>query len=122
MRVRPVAASEHFGKPQGPVQGTAPSTRYQERANDVAPHPRARSDDSGSSRHTGLGPLNSATGRYANANVVNAGVLNAMEDGAIVNFVRVDNLLKYELSLANAQKHGLVVGLTLKNLAHRVEE
>jgi len=46
----------------------------------------------------------------------------ALEDGAIVNFVRVDNLLKYELSLANAQKHGLVVGLTLKNLAHRVEE
>lgn len=46
----------------------------------------------------------------------------ALEDGAVVNFVRVDNLLKYELSLANAQKHGLVVGLTLKNLAHRVEE
>jgi hypothetical protein len=46
----------------------------------------------------------------------------ALEDGAIVNFVRVDNLLKYELSLSNAQKHGLVVGLTLKNLAHRVEE
>ncbi|MEO8589170.1 MAG: YfiR family protein [Flavobacteriales bacterium] len=46
----------------------------------------------------------------------------ALEDGAIVNFVRVDNLLKYELSLVNAQKHGLVVGLTLKNLAHRVEE
>jgi hypothetical protein len=34
----------------------------------------------------------------------------------------VDNLLKYELSMANARKHGLVVGLTLKNLAHRVEE
>lgn len=46
----------------------------------------------------------------------------ALEDGAIVNFVRIDNLLKYELSLSNAQKHGLVVGLTLKNLAHRVEE
>ncbi len=45
-----------------------------------------------------------------------------MEDGAVVNFVKVDNLLKYELSMANARKHGLVVGLTLKNLAHRVEE
>lgn len=46
----------------------------------------------------------------------------ALEDGSVVNFVKVDNLLKYEMSLANAQKHGLVVGLTLKNLAHRVEE
>ncbi len=46
----------------------------------------------------------------------------ALEDGAVVNFVKVDNLLKYEMSLANAQKHGLVVGLTLKNLAHRIEE
>lgn len=46
----------------------------------------------------------------------------ALEDGAVVNFVKVDNLLKYELSLVNAHKHGLVVGSTLKNLAHRVEE
>lgn len=46
----------------------------------------------------------------------------ALEDGAVVNFVKVENLLKYELSMANAKKHGLVVGLTLKNLAHRVEE
>lgn len=46
----------------------------------------------------------------------------ALDDGAVVNFVKVDNLLKYEMSLSNAQKHGLVVGLTLKNLAHRVEE
>ncbi len=46
----------------------------------------------------------------------------AMDDGAVVNFVQVNNLLKYELSLVNAQKHGLVVGATLKNLAHRVEE
>ncbi len=34
--------------------------------------------------HTGLGPLNAATGKYANANVVNHPVLNAMKDGAIV--------------------------------------
>lgn len=46
----------------------------------------------------------------------------AMDDGAVVNFVKIDNLLKYELSLANAQKHGVVVGLTLRNLAHRVDE
>jgi hypothetical protein len=46
----------------------------------------------------------------------------ALDDGAVVNFVRVNNLLKYELSLANANKHGVVVGLTLRNLAHRVEE
>jgi hypothetical protein len=46
----------------------------------------------------------------------------ALDDGAVVNFVKVENLLKYEMSLPNAQKHGLVMGLTLKNLAHRVEE
>ncbi len=46
----------------------------------------------------------------------------ALEDGAVVNFLKVNNLLKYELSLANANKHGVVVGLTLRNLAHRVEE
>lgn len=46
----------------------------------------------------------------------------ALDDGSVVNFVQVNNLLKYELSLVNAQKHGLVVGSTLKNLAHRVEE
>ena len=46
----------------------------------------------------------------------------ALDDGSVVNFVKVENLLKYEMSLANAQKHGLVMGLTLKNLAHRVEE
>ncbi|MCB0764037.1 MAG: YfiR family protein [Flavobacteriales bacterium] len=46
----------------------------------------------------------------------------ALDDGAVVNFVKVDNLLKYELSLVNAQKHGFVVGATLKNLAQRVVE
>ncbi len=46
----------------------------------------------------------------------------ALEDGAVINFVKVDNLLKYEMSMGNAQKHGLVMGLTLKNLAYRVEE
>lgn len=46
----------------------------------------------------------------------------ALDDGAVINFVKVDNLLKYELSLVNAQKHGFVVGATLKNLAQRVVE
>ena len=47
---------------------------------------------------------------------------DALEDGSVVNFVRVENSLKYELSVANARKHKLEVGITLKNLAHRVEE
>ena len=39
--------------------------------------------------HTGLGPLNAATGRYANANVVNAAVLSELNDGAIlINYDR----------------------------------
>lgn len=46
----------------------------------------------------------------------------ALDDGAVVNFVKVNNLLKYELSIRNAHEHRLVVGSTLKNLAHRVEE
>ena len=36
------------------------------------------------SPHTGLGPLNAATGKFANANVVNAAVLAQLNDGAIV--------------------------------------
>jgi lactate dehydrogenase-like 2-hydroxyacid dehydrogenase len=39
--------------------------------------------------HTGLGPLNAATGKYANAHVVNATVLAAMNDDAIlINYDR----------------------------------
>jgi lactate dehydrogenase-like 2-hydroxyacid dehydrogenase len=39
--------------------------------------------------HTGLGPLNAATGRYANANVVNTAVLAEMNPGAIlINYDR----------------------------------
>ena len=41
------------------------------------------------SPHTGLGPLNAATGKYANAGVVDAAVLGAMNDGAIlINYDR----------------------------------
>jgi lactate dehydrogenase-like 2-hydroxyacid dehydrogenase/phosphoserine aminotransferase len=41
------------------------------------------------SPHTGLGPLNAATGRFANAGVVDAAVLAALNDGAIlINYDR----------------------------------
>ncbi len=43
---------------------------------------------------------------------------DAMEDGSVVNFVRVDNTVKYEISLANARKHKLEVGSTLVQLAY----
>ncbi|MCB9168764.1 MAG: YfiR family protein [Flavobacteriales bacterium] len=46
----------------------------------------------------------------------------ALEDGAVVNFLKVDNTLRYELSINNARKHRLEVGSTLKQLAQRVEE
>lgn len=45
-----------------------------------------------------------------------------LEDGAVVNFVRSQNTLKYELSLANARKHRQEVGLTLKQMAEQVIE
>lgn len=47
---------------------------------------------------------------------------DALEDGSVVNFVKADNTLKYELSVANAHKQKLEVGGTLKQLAFRVEE
>ncbi|MBC8036436.1 MAG: phosphoglycerate dehydrogenase, partial [Rhizobiales bacterium] len=41
------------------------------------------------SPHTGLGALNAATGKYANAGVLNAAVFNAMNDGAVlINYDR----------------------------------
>ncbi|MCB1378025.1 MAG: phosphoglycerate dehydrogenase [Alphaproteobacteria bacterium] len=41
------------------------------------------------SPHTGLGPLNAATGKYANVNVVNGAVFKAMNDGAVlINYDR----------------------------------
>ncbi len=43
---------------------------------------------------------------------------DAMEDGSVVNFVRVDNTVKYEISLVNARKHKLEVGSTLVQLAY----
>ncbi|MBP6573334.1 MAG: YfiR family protein [Flavobacteriales bacterium] len=47
---------------------------------------------------------------------------DALEDGSIVNFTVVDNTLKFELGLAEAKKHRLEVGATLKQLAHNVLE
>ena len=43
---------------------------------------------------------------------------DALEDGSVVNFVRVDNTVKYEISLVNARKHRLEVGSTLVQLAY----
>lgn len=43
---------------------------------------------------------------------------DALEDGSVVNFVRVDNTVKYEISLVNARKHKLEVGSTLVQLAY----
>lgn len=47
---------------------------------------------------------------------------DALEDGAVVNFVPADQQVEYELSMINARKHGLQVGAMLKNLAYRVVE
>jgi hypothetical protein len=47
---------------------------------------------------------------------------DAMEDGSIVNFVRVNNTVKYEISVVNARKHKLEVGSTLVQLAYKAEE
>lgn len=47
---------------------------------------------------------------------------DAMEDGSVVNFVRVDRTLKYEISLPNARKHKLEVGSTLVQLAYKADQ
>ncbi len=47
---------------------------------------------------------------------------DALEDGSIVNFVRVNNTVKYEISVVNARKHKLEVGSTLAQLAYNAEE
>lgn len=47
---------------------------------------------------------------------------DALEDGSVVNFVRVSNTVKYDLSVTNARKHRLEVGSTLRQLANRVSE
>ncbi|MBK9761489.1 MAG: YfiR family protein [Flavobacteriales bacterium] len=44
---------------------------------------------------------------------------DALEDGSTVNFVRVSNTVKYELSVVNARKHKLEVGSTLVQLAYK---
>lgn len=47
---------------------------------------------------------------------------DALTKGAVVNFIAAKNTLKYEISLSNAEKHRIDVGLTLKQLAERVVE
>lgn len=45
----------------------------------------------------------------------------ALAEGAAINFVVVEDNLKFELSVSNAEKHDLFVGSTLKSLALHVE-
>lgn len=47
---------------------------------------------------------------------------DALEDGAVVNFVRVNNTLKYEISVVNARRHKLDVGSTLVQLSYRTQQ
>lgn len=47
---------------------------------------------------------------------------DALDNGSVVNFITAKNTLKYEISLVNAGKHNIDVGLTLKQLAERVVE
>jgi hypothetical protein len=54
--------------------------------------------------------------------LVIADFTDALVQGAVVNFIAAKNTLKYEISLSNAEKHKIDVGLTLKQLANRVVE
>ncbi len=47
---------------------------------------------------------------------------DALANGAVVNFIPARNTLKYEINMANAEKHRIEVGLTLRQLADRVVE
>lgn len=47
---------------------------------------------------------------------------DALASGAVVNFITASNTLKYEISLVNASRHRIDVGLTLKQLADKVVE
>lgn len=47
---------------------------------------------------------------------------DALASGSVVNFVTAKNTLKYEISVVNANKQNIDVGLTLKQLADRVVE
>jgi hypothetical protein len=48
--------------------------------------------------------------------------LDALDHGAVVNFIAARNTLKYEISIANARRQHIEVGLTLRQLAERVVE
>ena len=47
---------------------------------------------------------------------------DALNNGSVVNFITTKNTLKYEISIVNAGKHNIDVGLTLRQLADRVVE
>ena len=68
------------------------------------------------SPHTGLGPLNAVTGKYANAGVVDAAVLAAMNDGAIViNYDRgeVVDVTALEAALASGKLRHVAIDADL---------
>lgn len=48
-------------------------------------------------------------------------VPGAIEAGSVINFVLVDNRLRFEVSLANAERHGLKVSARLLGVAQRVD-
>lgn len=45
---------------------------------------------------------------------------SGLSEGATLNFVVVDNQLKFEINESNAAGHGLIIGSTLKSLAHKL--
>ena len=45
---------------------------------------------------------------------------DGIKNGATLNFVVIDNQLKFEIGETNATEHGLTIGSTLKSLAYKV--
>lgn len=45
---------------------------------------------------------------------------DGIKNGATLNFVVIDNQLKFEVGETNASDYGLTIGITLKSLAYKV--
>ena len=45
----------------------------------------------------------------------------AIDVGSVINFVLVDNRVRFEISVGNAERHGLKVSSRLLAVAQRVE-
>lgn len=45
--------------------------------------------------------------------------LGSLDEGSIINFIIIDNSLKFELNVDQANKHDLIVGSRLKDLAYK---